>query len=122
MKRSWWKVVLLTSALAVLAACTSGQHRSASQLSGLQVHVGLFGGPARPDGGMADSNAPQPNATVTLVNGTGRKWTANTGRDGVASFSVLPGEYSVTSLSCGPQSVTIRASQRAYIQIRCDIP
>ncbi|MGH3521465.1 MAG: hypothetical protein ACRDU4_01250 [Mycobacterium sp.] len=118
------KLVLLTSVAAVLAACTSGHHGSTSPLSALKVHVGLFGGPALSDGGMADSDAPQFDASVTVVNGAGRSWTAKTGRDGVASFSVLPGKYSVTSPSCGPgpQSITVKAGQRALVQVRCAIP
>lgn len=43
MKRSWWKGALLTSSMAVLAACTGGHHGSASPSSGLQVHARYVG-------------------------------------------------------------------------------
>lgn len=120
------KVVLpCMSAAVVLAACTSGHAGPTVPSVPLQVHIGLFGGPARAGGGMADSNAPQPDAPVTVTNGAGRTWSSKTGRDGVARFSVQPGHYAVTSPSCGPvaaRQVTVKPGQRAYVQVRCDIP
>jgi hypothetical protein len=72
---------------------------------------------------MADSNAPQPNAPVRVVDDTGRKWSATTGQDGVATVSIPAGEYTVSSSSCGsPQRVTVVAGKRAYVQVVCAIP
>jgi hypothetical protein len=131
MTRSRFKVHLVaTTAATVLTACTSGHSgpagsssRSAVYLGRLAVHIGLFGGPARPGGGMAASNAPQPNAIVIATDDAGRKWSARTGQDGVASLSLPIGRYTVSSTSCGsPQRIAVETGKRAYAQIACAIP
>ena len=122
MKRYWWKAALCTAALATLAACANDHPAPSSEL---QVKVGLFGGPPLTSGGMALSNAPQPGATVVVANSKGRKWTAQTGRDGVAKFSLRPGEYAVTSLPCAPepQTVAMKPGQLSHVQIIvCNVP
>ena len=111
-----------TSAAALLAGCAGGHKGSVTPLSTIAVHVGLFGGPLRPDGGMAESNAPQPDATVTVLDDSGRRWSAKTGQDGVASVSVPAGQYTVSSVCGSPQRVTVLAGKRAYVQLTCAIP
>lgn len=72
---------------------------------------------------MADSNAPQPNAPVNVMDDTGRKWSAKTGRDGVATLSVPAGHYTVSSSFCGsPRRITVVAGTRSYVQVACPIP
>lgn len=121
-------LLLCVGAAAVLAACTSGsgsQHRPDPSPATLQVHIGLFGGPPRPGGGMALSDAPQPNASVVVTNEAGRKWTAKTDSAGLATFSVQPGPYDVASPPCGPASarrVTVEAGQAARVEVRCAVP
>jgi hypothetical protein len=112
--------VLCASAAALVAACANGGQPESTLL----VHIGLFGGPGLPGGGMADSDAPAPDSPVTVRNAAGREWRAETGRDGVARFTVRPGRYVVTSSYCGhgPQQVTVKAGRRVHVQIRCDIP
>jgi hypothetical protein len=87
-------------------------------------NVGLFGGPMSPDGGMADSNAPQPNAPIVLIAGDHTRHVRKTDSAGVATFSVLPGHYIVESPTCGhgPQRVVIHPNRVAHVEIRCDIP
>lgn len=120
-------LLLCVGAAAVLAACTSGpgsQHPDPSPAT-LQVHIGLFGGPPRPGGGMALSDAPQRNARVVVTNEAGRKWTAKTDAAGLATFSVQPGRYDVASPPCGPASarhVTVEAGQVARVEVRCAVP
>lgn len=107
------------------AGCSSDAATSAGASSVLlTVHVGLFGGPARPGGGMADSNAPQPNAPIKLTNHAGRVWSHKTGRDGIARFSMRPGRYTINSPTCGrgPEQVTLKAGHPVRVQIECDIP
>jgi hypothetical protein len=114
----------------VLAGCSSGHPKSGPPSSKsvvstglLAVHVGLFGGPERPDGGMAESNAPQPDAAVSVRDSTGHTWRATTGRDGVATIPVPAGRYTVSSPFCaGPQRVTVVRGQRAHVQVACTIP
>jgi hypothetical protein len=121
----WFRAALLcASTAALVAACGNGHHPPAPPESTLLVHIGLFGGPGLPGGGMADSNAPAPGAPVTVQNATGREWRAETGRSGVARFTIRPGRYVVTSSYCGhgPQRVAVKADRPARVQIRCDIP
>jgi len=121
----WFKAGVLGVGTALLvAACTTERHPPAPPDSTLLVHIGLFGGPGLPGGRMADSNAPAPDESVTVGNAAGREWRAETGRDGVAMFTVRPGRYMVASPYCGhgPQRVTAEAGRRSYVQIRCDIP
>ncbi len=118
-------VLLWMGVAAVLTACTSSHDRPDPPSATLQVHIGLFGGPPASGGGMAASNAPQPNAPVIVTNEGGRKWSANTDSGGLATFSVQPGPYNVTSSSCGPliaQHVTVNAGQVARVEVRCAIP
>lgn len=118
-------VLCCLAASAVIAGCASSQqHDAALRAPTLDVHIGLFGGPAQPDGGMADSNAPEPNARVIVTNGAGRDWRASTGAGGVARFFLRPGRYLVTSPTCGhgPQHVVVRAGRLAHVQIQCAIP
>jgi hypothetical protein len=130
MKRSQSEVYLLATIAAVLTGCTSGNSgpaaspsRSAVHLGRLAVHIGLFGGPVRPGGGMADSNAPQPNAIVIATDDAGGMWSARTGQDGVATLSLPIGRYTVSSTSCGsPQRIAVLTGKRAYAQIACAIP
>jgi hypothetical protein len=82
----------------LLAGCTTSDHEQSATLT---VHVGLFGGPPRPGGGMADSNAPQPNAPIAVTDVLGSTRHAVTDASGLASFSVRPGRYTITSPSCG---------------------
>jgi hypothetical protein len=125
-----WKGFLVGPAVAaVLAGCSSSHPGSGAPSSTpavpaglLAVHVGLFGGPERPGGGMADSNAPQPDAVVRVMDNTGRTWSATTGRDGIARVSVPAGRYTVSSPCGAPQRVAVVAGQRAYAQVACDIP
>jgi hypothetical protein len=109
---------------AVLAGCTDASPALSRARATLRVHVGLFGGPPRPYGGMADSDAPQPDAPIRVTNDVGREWSATTGHDGIAAFSLRPGRYTITSPSCGrgPQPVVLKSKQRTYVEVRCDIP
>jgi len=122
MRRVLARVLLLcTSASAVCAACTASHPAPAS--AELQVHVGLFGGPLLPNGKMADSNAPQPDAPISVADRTGHMWRAKTDQYGVATVSIPPGQYTVSSSSCGsPQRVTVVAGKRAYVHVVCAIP
>jgi hypothetical protein len=84
-----------------VAGCTGasgGVHNPG--LETLTVHLGLFGGPPRPSGGMALSNAPQPRAPILVTNGAKRTWNAKTNGHGIATFSVPPGLYMINSPSC----------------------
>jgi hypothetical protein len=118
------------TALALCAGCMSRDSGSAAQspkpavhTGVLVVHVGAFGGPLRRDGRMGASNAPESDAPVSAMAATGRTWTATTGRDGIASWSVPAGQYRVSSSFCGSsQRVTVVAGKRAYVQIACVIP
>jgi hypothetical protein len=103
--------------------CSSGDGTQVRPVT-LRVHLGLFGGPARPDGSMALSNAPDPSAPIVLTGRDGTTQTRRTHRDGIATFSVLPGRYTVESTTCGhgPQSVVIRANRLARVEVRCDVP
>lgn len=111
---------LAVVAAAVLGGCSS---MTTSPVT-LKVHIVLFGGPPRPDGRMALSNAPEPDVSVTVANQAGRRWTVQTDQDGVATFSVHPGNYTLQSPACGPVSsrqIAVKADDRAYLAIRCDV-
>lgn len=123
--RPYLPVLSCMGVAVILAGCTSSQmgpvHPHAPTLD---VHLGLFGGPVRLDGHMADSNAPDPHSPIVVTDNTGHTWTTNTGDDGIAAFFVQPGAYTVTSPTCGsgPEHVTVRSTHTAHVQIRCDIP
>lgn len=120
-------VALSLSALLALAGCASSAAGDAGgeHLATLTVHVGIFGGPERPDGGMAASNAPAANAPVVIADRSGVTERAKTDADGVARFFVAPGRYLVRSPSCGParsQAVVVHGNHSAHLDIRCDVP
>jgi hypothetical protein len=112
------------SAAAVFTGCSRSSLAPSPALATLRVHVGLFGGPLGRNGGMADSNAPQPGAPIGVKNAAGREWSTKTRPDGIATFSLRPGRYTIASPLCGrgPHAVVLKAKQRAYVQVRCDIP
>lgn len=114
-------VVVAAIGLCALGACTTGNRESPATL---EVHVGLFGGPARVDGGMALSNSPVQGQDVTAVDTRGRKHVARTDSNGTARMHLLPGPYAVSSGYCGTGShrVTLIAHQTATVQIDCDVP
>jgi hypothetical protein len=113
--------------LLALAACTNGGGHSQSPAPSpvaLTVHVGLFGGPARPDGGMAMSNSPAERVNVTATSAAGRTSTAMTDASGRATLHLAPGRYAVFSTYCGPgpQTISLSAGEPAQLQIICPIP
>lgn len=73
---------------------------------------------------MALSDAPQPNAPITLTGRDGHTTTSRTGADGVATFAVAAGRYVVSSTSCGygAHHITVRAGVRTRVEIRCAVP
>ena len=88
----------------------------------LTVHLGLFGGPARPNGRMGLENESDPGAPITLTDPTGRTWRVRTDDNSIARFAIQPGRYTVDSPTCGhgPRHVMIRSDRR--VQLRCDVP
>jgi hypothetical protein len=118
-------LLLALNSVAWLAACArAGGAASAPPSATVRVHVGLYGGPEQPGGGMALNNAPEPGAPISVTDMTGHTRTAKTDAAGVATFVVAPGRYIVNTPMCGhgPQPVTARASRTAYVQVRCDVP
>ncbi len=71
---------------------------------------------------MAESNAPDPDTAVSVMDGTGHTWRATTGRNGVASLPLPAGRYAVSTPCGAPRRVTVLASRRTYVQVACDIP
>jgi hypothetical protein len=123
--------VAATAVVVAIAACTSArQLNGPSNLTGttgvtLTVEVGVYGGPPRPDGAMAVSNAPVAHDKVIVSDLAGRKRSAITRADGTARLDLPPGRYTVLSTSCGPtsgQPVTLAAGKPAYLQIVCSVP
>ncbi|HZC72534.1 MAG TPA: carboxypeptidase-like regulatory domain-containing protein [Jatrophihabitans sp.] len=116
--------------MAILAGCSSGGSDSNggsgedAGLATLTVHIGLFGGPAKPGGGMALSNSPVANENVTAVNAAGRQVTAQTDADGVATMTLRPGRYTVFSTYCrvGTHHAVLAANKAAHVQIDCPVP
>ena len=117
--------LLVLNSVAGLAACTRSDGAATVQPSAtVRVHVGLYGGPLQPGGGMALNNAPEPQTPVTVTDMTGHMRTAKTDSTGVVTFVVAPGRYVIDSPLCGhgPQPVTARPSHTSYVQVRCDVP
>ncbi len=118
------------SGVVILAGCTGGGAdfgvASGHDLgpATLTVHIGLYGGPLRPDGRMALSNSPAANENVTAVDAEGRRSTAPTDADGVVTMRLAPGRYTVFSTYCGtgPHHVVLTADRSARVQIDCPIP
>lgn len=112
----------------MLAGCTDRLSTSGGSSRGtlatLIVHIGLFGGPARPGGGMALSDSPAENENVTAVNAAGDKSVARTNADGVATLTLTPGKYTVFSTYCGtgPRHVVLATGQIVRVQIDCPAP
>ncbi len=72
---------------------------------------------------MAVSNAPRAGATVTVTDRTGHQWHARTGSDGIATFSLQPGRYSVDApCDFTAHAVNVRAGRLARLQVHCDVP
>lgn len=117
------RVLALLTGVAVLAGCTGGGSSSAA-LATLTVHIGLFGGPARPGGGMALSNSPAENENVTAVDAAGSQSRTRTDANGVATLSLAPGRYTVFSTYCGtgPHRAVLSANRTTRLQIDCPIP
>ena len=107
----------------MLSGCASARPQAGGPApTTLTVHIGVFGGPARPNGGMAVSNAPRADAAVTVTDPTGNQWQATTGRDGIARFSVAPGQYIVRTPCGSAVHVTVRAGEVARARAHCDVP
>lgn len=89
--------LLLLNSVAGLAACTRAADAANVQRSAtVRVHVGLYGGPARPGGGMALNNAPEPRTPITMTDMIGHTRTAQTDAAGVATFVVASTDTSST--------------------------
>ena len=115
--------LLATAATMSVAACAT--HTSSAQSATtvhLSVHLGLFGGPARPNGRMAADNGPDPGAPITVQDATGHTWRVRTNDHSFAEFDIRPGRYVVNSPTCGdgPRHVLVNSDVR--IQLRCDVP
>jgi hypothetical protein len=112
--------------LALAAACNNaGGHSESSARSPvtLTVHVGLFGGPPGPDGGMAVSNSAAARVNVTATNAVGVQSTAKTNSNGRATMRLMPGQYTVFSTYCGTgvQTVSLTANRSEQMHIICPI-
>jgi hypothetical protein len=117
------RTVLILILLGAVVSCSSDRP-TAGASGGLTVHVGVFGGPMRPDGQMAASNTPQQDARITVTDNRGHTWTARTNRSGIASFTVPAGRYFVHA-PCGPvapKGYPVRAGHTARVNLRCDVP
>ncbi len=117
--------VLIGSTVVALAVtgCANGQPAArSSRPVYLTVHLGLFGGPARPNGTMALVNGSDPGAPITVADSTGRTWTVKTDHASLARFQLHPGRYTIKSPTCGhgPRHVIVRVDRR--VQLRCDVP
>ena len=116
-----WLWIVLTWVV-VLGGCASSRTGADTAATTLTVHIGVFGGPARPNGGMAVSNAPRAGAAVTVTDGSGNQWHATTDRDGIARFSVAPGQYAVHDpCDFRDHHVTVRAGKVAHVDAHCDV-
>lgn len=108
-----------------LAGCTGSSSKSGKgSVATLTVHIGLFGGPARPGGGMALSNNPAQGENVTAVDAGGRKSVARTDADGIATMRLAVGRYTVFSTYCGtgPHHLMLTEHRTTRVQIDCPIP
>jgi hypothetical protein len=126
LKRLAATLLLATIALAS-TSCTSQQidhPAEARPLATLRVHIGLYGGPLRPGGGMALQNAPAPRENVTAVDADGREFVALTDATGVATMRLATGRYKVFSTYCGngPQTAVLTADQSSKVHIVCPVP
>jgi hypothetical protein len=114
--------------LALAASCAAAdRHREAAPKprAALTVDVVMFGGPSTRDGGMAVTNRPVARANVTANDTSGRKTTALTGADGLATLNLIPGMYTVFSTTCGDrtgQQILLKAGTPARLQVVCAIP
>jgi hypothetical protein len=93
---------------------------SGGELIELTVQVGLFGGPMRPDGTMAEVNAPAQGIAVTVTGAGSVIVRRTTGPDGTAVFHVAPGRWTVSSTCGNPQTLDVPQSVVASVQ--CDVP
>ena len=117
-------VVVWLSAFALVTGCaSSGGGAAAGPSTKLTVHIGIFGGPAGPDGEMAASNEPDAGARIVITDRAGNTQRAKTDADGIATFSVRPGYYSVSGpCTVGTRSVTVRSNRAAHVELRWDVP
>ncbi len=106
------------------SATTSPSASAAAQNAAAQitVRVALYGGPAKPDGTMADNNTPALGVRVTVTGGQPVTTTTElTAGDGTAHFQVTPGPWTV-STSCGAPQVVDAAAGSSAVDIRCYVP
>jgi hypothetical protein len=118
------RIAMLLVLLAAMVGCASDHQAGGGPATDLIVHVGVFGGPMRPNGEMAASNAPQRDARITVTDRSGHTWTARTNRLGIASFAVPAGSYQVHG-PCEPtkpEVVAVRSGHIARVQVQCDVP
>lgn len=112
----------------VLAACVLGGCSRVDlpdRLSArVTVHIGLFGGPPKPDGEMALSDAPAAGQNVTAMDSQGRAHVVRTDARGTATMLLPPGAYTVFSTTCGAgrQRIELTVGGSAHLQIVCAIP
>ncbi len=93
----------------------------------VDVKVGLWGGPARPTGGMALEGEPARGVNVTVRDAHGKTWEGTTDQQGVAQLDLRPGAYVIFSTYCGPTEdaapvTTLQPGDIRSVEIRCDVP
>jgi hypothetical protein len=114
-------ILTLGFAVGATAGCTPAAPDESHQAT-LRVHVGMFGGPARPNGGMALQDSPASGENVTAVDDAGDEFTALTDAQGVAVLHLRPGRYTVYSTYCGPHSaIALPTGQVRRVQIGCQV-
>jgi hypothetical protein len=118
------RVASIPLAIVLLAGCSSQSGGdAAARTETLTVHVGVFGGPPRPDGGMAVSNAPRSGASIVVTDSGGHSRRAKTDGNGVATFSVAAGRYTIHApCEDGPQHVQVGSNHPAHVEVHCDVP
>jgi hypothetical protein len=118
------RVASIPLAIVALAGCAShGSGAAGGPTSTLTVHVGVFGGPMLPDGKMAASNTPRTGAQIVVTDASGHSRQARTNGDGVATFSVAAGRYTLHA-PCEPglRAVRVRPNHAAHVEVHCDVP
>jgi len=103
----------------VLAVCLSGCTESEPDPGTLTGHVTLTVGPPTPDGKPTLRHSPARNWQVSIRDGNGA-WTTHTDDEGMYTFSLAPGDYTV-SCSDGP-AVHVAADMTATVDCNVYVP
>ena len=117
------KTFLYVAVAVAVLGCGRGSTPGATSsavLGTLSGQARLYGGPQKADGGQAMNGEPAPGVTVSVSRGDRKIASATTHQDGLFSFDLPPGDYTVSG--CTTFVVRVSAATTTTHDLDCPIP